>query len=65
MSRMDQYMKLRAVNVWKENANLTTLEMLTNSQHQTTLEIQKRQQMLKDLETFNQDQGKNFDDTFV
>lgn len=48
-------MKLRAVNVWKENANLTTLEMLTNSQHQTTLEIQKRQQMLKDLETFNQD----------
>jgi len=62
---MDQYMKLRAVNVWKENANLTTLEMLTNSQHQTTLEIQKRQQMLKDLETFNQDQGKNFDDTFV
>jgi len=58
-------MKLRAVNVWKENANLTTLEMLTNSQHQTTLEIQKRQQMLKDLETFNQDQGKNFDDTFV
>ena len=65
LSRMDQYMKLRAVNVWKENANLTTLEMLTNSQHQTTLEIQKRQQMLKDLETFNQDQGKNFDDTFV
>lgn len=62
---MDQYMKLRAVNVWKENANLTTLEMLTNSQHQTTLDIQKRQQMLKDLETFNQDQGKNFDDTFV
>ena len=33
LSRMDQYMKLRAVNVWKENANLTTLEMLTNSQH--------------------------------
>lgn len=52
---MDQYMKLRAVNVWKENSHQTTEEILTDSQHQGAEEIQKRQQMLKDLETFSQD----------
>lgn len=30
LSRMDQYMKLRAVNIWKENANCTTEENLTD-----------------------------------
>ena len=33
LSRMEQYRKLRAVTMWKENANLTTQEMLTHSQH--------------------------------
>ena len=31
LSRMDQFMKLRAVNVWKENAHQTTEEMLTEA----------------------------------
>lgn len=65
LGRLDQFMKLRAVKVWQENANQATIELLTAAQHETTMGIQKRQQMLKDLETFSQEQGKNFDDSFV
>ena len=51
--------------MWKENANLTTQELLTDAQHQTTLEIQKKKQILTELETYVNEQEHSFDKSSV
>lgn len=61
LSRMDTYMKMRAVNTWIENANLTFQERLEGEQDGNTEEIQQRKQFLTELETMQKEQEDEFE----
>ena len=55
LTRMDQYQKMRAMVIWRENAGLHYENELTNLQDLTTDAIFKRNQILNAMESTTQD----------